>query len=41
MVFMKNVDREQIEKYENDILKKVTNSSMFTLLKNELIIQII
>lgn len=37
MVFMKNVDREQIEKYENDILKKVTNSSMFILLKNELI----
>ena len=37
MFFKKDVDREQIEKYENDILKKITDSSMFVLLKNELI----
>lgn len=37
MVFKKNVDREQIEEFENDILKKITNSSKFVLLKNELI----
>ncbi len=37
MVFNKNVDRKQIEDFENDILKKVTISHKFVFLKNELI----
>ncbi len=36
MVFNKNVDRKQIEEFENDILEKVTVSSKLGLLKNEL-----
>lgn len=37
MVFNKNVDRKQIEEFENDILKKVTISPKLVFLKNELI----
>ncbi len=37
MVFNKNVDRNKIEKFESDTLDKVSKSSMFALLKRELI----
>ena len=37
MVFNKNVERTQIEEFENNILEKVCISPMFVFLKNELI----
>ena len=36
MVFNKNVERKQIEKFENDNLEKISGSAMFVFLKNEL-----
>lgn len=37
MVFNKNVERKQIEEFENNILEKVCISPMFVFFKNELI----
>ena len=36
MVFNKNVDKDEIEKYENDCLEKVSNFSLMSSLKEEL-----
>lgn len=37
MVFNKNVDKNEIEKFENDCLKKVSIFSLISFLKEELI----
>ena len=37
MAFNKNVERKQIEEFENNILEKVCISPMFVFFKNELI----
>lgn len=36
MVFNKNLDKNEIEKFENDCLKKVSNLSLMSSLKEEL-----
>ncbi len=36
MVFNKNVDKNEIEKFENDCLEKVSNLSLMSSLKEEL-----
>lgn len=37
MVFDKNVDKDEIEKFENDCLEKISNFSLIVSLKDELI----